>query len=193
MQLYSLRTKVMTVGFLMCSYTVIAEETRITPPAVEGPTLFVYTQDTTIRPGAQVVIEVYVNNVADLSVFQAQLAVTSARRLGKLEVVEIRVEKTRTDFALGQSQIIAAADQKYKRAGALRMTGGATINEPRYLATFILQASADAGGVFEVNINLGAESFINDSGSVAIDYTRGPSVTISVEKASPKHRRGQVR
>ena len=152
----------------------------------DGPVMFLRAATEAVAPGQRVRVEVFVNNVEDLGVFQVQLASKQGREYGRLDIVESRVEKTRDDFALGQSQVIAAADQKNMRAGALRMSGGVDIDEPRYLATFTLLASKDAQGTFEVSVKVGQETFMNDSNSVAIPFQVGAPISITVSESAPK-------
>lgn len=180
------RLVVMLCGLGLTGNLAWAGEVAAEAPAVDGPVMFLRAAAEAVTPGQRVQVEVFVNSVEDLGVFQVQLTSKEGRHQGRLEIVESRVEKTRDDFALGQSQIIAAADQKNMRAGALRMSGGVDIEQPRYLATFVLLASKDARGTFDVSVKIGTESFLSDSNSVSIPFQVGAPIQITVSESAPK-------
>ena len=180
------RIVVMLCGLGLTGNLGWAGEAAAEVPAVDGPVMYLRAATEAVTPGQRIQVEVFVNSVEDLGVFQVQLTLKEGRHRGRLEIVESRVEKTRDDFALGQSQIIAAADQKNMRAGALRMYGGVDIEQPRYLATFVLLASKDARGTFDVSVKVGTESFMNDSNSLAIPFQIGAPIHITVSESAPK-------
>ena len=180
------RMVVMLCGWGLTGIPAWADEATTEAPVVDGPLMYVRGAIEAVAPGQRIEVEVFVNSVEDLGVFQVQLASKEGRHRGQLDIVESRVEKTRDDFALGQSQIIAAADPKNMRAGALRMYGGVDIEQPRYLATFVLLASKDARGTFDVSVKVGTESFMNDSNSLAIPFQIGAPIHITVSESAPK-------
>ena len=175
---------------LLGTSNVWAGDARPEAPAVDGTVMFVQVQQTEAKPGDIITVDVYINNVANLSLYQVQLKAVGGER-GRLIPEQVEIQKTRRDYVLGGTGIIEAADQRNKRAGGLLMQGSVDVTRPAYLATFTYRVSSDAAGTFKVNINRGSETFISDQSSATLSFGAGADAKITVTGVAPKRSRSR--
>lgn len=137
-----------------------------------------------VAPGGTVTVEVRLENVTDLGVFQFMMK-SSGGEQGTLTVEDIVINKNRQDYIFGTAQSIEAVDRRQMRAGGVLMNGGKDF-ESASVATVTLRASEDAAGTFQVNVAKGQETFLRNSNAVAIAVVIGQAATITVsDRATP--------
>ena len=139
------------------------------------------------RPGALVAVDVYLSNIDDLGAYQVRLTASGGRQ-GSLNIEDVQIDRTRTDYVFGGDQIVDMVDGRARsaRAGAVRVQGGTAVDTyPMYAATFYFRASQDARGTFTINVEKGpAASMMTTSSAVVIPFDVGAPAAITI--AMPK-------
>ena len=105
--------------------------------------------------GDTLAIDAYVRNIADLRGYQLELVVTDKDvASGSLICTGVTVDRSRSDYVFDG----AGTDWPFVNLALHRLSsslekGGVTVGDtPRYLGTFLLEASADAEGLFAVSL-----------------------------------------
>ncbi|MGB2987976.1 MAG: hypothetical protein WBE26_19075 [Phycisphaerae bacterium] len=146
--------------------------------APTGPTVTVVPSQSNVQPGEAVKVDAFVNGVSDLRVYQMGLSVTGGTK-GRL-VMEDAVIATRGDHVFGTAKKIDAVDKTSGLMGAMLFDSSVEVVKPAYLGTYMLRASADAAGTFDVNVHMDHSSFLRDSKNWSIGFYPGPAATITV-------------
>lgn len=139
------------------------------------------------RNGELIEVEVFVSGAPDVRGYQLAVeAVVDAPSSGhrvRVELVDVSIDTTRTDYVLHGVEHVAALDATYGRLAAATYTGGVTVSDDdAYVGTFTFRASSDAAGLVRFDVR-SADTTVLDStgGSMAIESS---SASISVGPAS---------
>lgn len=122
--------------------------------------------------GASVDVEVYIEDVTDLRLYEVVLRVTGGVA-GTLDLTNVAIDDTRGDFVFaGLSPLVCLPDSNGQRIMCTPFSDDCvTITDaPAYLCTFTFTftASVDASGIFDVGIVSEPISFLRDCDSGAI-------------------------
>ena len=143
---------------------------------VGGPLLTVVPAGT--RDGLYLV-DVFVQGVDDLRTYQISLQ-TGGGVSGSLELAEVYPDATRQDYVFGtQAMIDASATRTGKLIGVL-YDGSVDASSPKYLGTYAFRPSADAGGTFRINIDLGIETLLANAENIQTTYSTGADARITI-------------
>lgn len=177
---------VMTVGVLSAR----ADSPRLGEAStIKGPVMFAKAQQTTVKPGGLVTVDVYVANVADLATYQVKLKVAGGES-GELAVESGVVDTNRSDYVFGNAQVVRAADTPRIRLGAVQINGSVDVTRPKYIGSFTFRASSDANGAFTIDIVPDTkESFLNAESAERIPFTAGQPVQINAGSIKRKSTR----
>jgi hypothetical protein len=104
-----------------------------------------------IHAGSTFEVDVYATGIVDLRTYQLSL-VTRGGDTGAVTVEALRIDENRTDYVFVDVDSIAAVDLAGKRLGATTLARGVTGEGPVYLGTFMLRASPDASGEFNLDL-----------------------------------------
>lgn len=158
-------------GSLRLTNLSAADITRLTSlsAVAGGPQMKVVARQASGRPGDLFTFDVYAAGVNDLRTFQVTLD-ASGGAAGSLTREEIRMEKTRGDYAFGKSQAVDAVDEQGGRLGATLMDGSINVTSPLYLGTVSFRASQDAAGSFNVKVRMDEDSFFAGSDQLLIPF-----------------------
>jgi hypothetical protein len=143
----------------------------------EGVTLVPDQQ--TGRAGDTIVVKVYVKDIHDVRGYQVTLDITGGER-GQLVVDDIFIDEGSTEYLFEGTQGFNAVNTDRRLivnalpAGAVDRAGRA------YLGTYVLKASPDARGDFEVTVLGGEDTLFLGPTSNRIDVGRLGSTTISI-------------
>ncbi len=147
--------------------------------------------------GGSLDVEIQIENVTDLALYQATIAITPLSGTGTLTVdcsactggenepaCGVRIDTSRPDYVFDGLTDLAAVSCDVSALGALALDGGATVTAaPAYLGEFTLWVSPDAmpGSQFEVAIANAADvTFIEDSNDGTLRYLPGSSLIVTV-------------
>lgn len=154
--------------------------------AVKGPTISAMARQQTAAPGELIDVDVFINNVDDLSVYQLVVAVQNGNS-GNLQLEELDIENDRPDYAFADSQVIKAVHLEGARMGAVQVNSSVDISRSAYLGTYRYRVSQDAAGVFSVGVKVDRESFLRNSQGTAIEFRPGKSANITVGDVATNH------
>lgn len=128
-----------------------------------GPvTTFTLVADTEfIDPEQPVNIDVYIDDVTYLGAYEVKLKV-SGGSAGDLLLKAITVDKNRPDYVFATASIHEAKNVGQARVGVALETDGVSTQGLKYLTTFSYLAVAGATGAFEVAVQEGGATFLND-------------------------------
>ncbi len=155
--------------------------------APAGPTITIVPAQSSMRPGGTMTVDVFVNGVSDLRVYQVSLAVTGGMK-GQVAVDSAAIT-ARNDYVFGTAKKLDAIDQTSGRMGAMLFDGGIDVAKPGYLGTYTLRSSADASGSYSVNVRMDRSSFLRDSKNMTIGFYPGQNAIITVGTPSRKQPR----
>ena len=156
-------------------------------PTLTGASMSVRTVDQAVVPGGVVKVDIVLNKVANLACYQLALAATGGEQ-GTLTLKNIVIDTARKDYVFHGEQVIPVVDMVQGRAGAIQMYGGRDVPdaESAYIATGVFRASADAKGVFKINVVAGKETFLRDSDAGAIVCRVGAASKVRIgQDAAP--------
>ena len=140
-----------------------------------------------VAPGGTITVRVSLDDVDNLGALQFMMKTTGGER-GTLTVVNIAMDKERQDYVFGTANALAAVDEGQWRAGAVLMEGGQSFDSAS-VATVTLRASKNASGTFQVNVEMGKETFLRSSTAEPIAVAIGKAATITVsDRATPAQR-----
>jgi hypothetical protein len=160
-----------------------APAAAVTVKAVQG----------SVQPGGTVTVEAYVSGAVNVAAYQIQLRATGGSK-GTLTLESMSVDKQRQDFAFFQAgaELIDLQDQKNEWLGLVRVSGGSDMIKPVYAATFVFRASADAAGVFKINVpNDNQDTYILDTAGLQVMHKIGAPVEVSVGGPAPVRTEGR--
>ena len=106
-----------------------------------------------VLPGDTVTVDVFVENVLDLRLFQVTSAVMSGDE-GGLILEDLWIDVERDDYVFANLPAFDAADPIGGRFAAVLVSGYVEAIDRVYLGTFNLRASDDAGGPYHVGADL---------------------------------------
>jgi len=150
------------------------------PISSVGPTLTAVASKTGIKVGEEVNIDVFITGVTNLRAYQVALD-TFGGSAGRLEVTNLRVDTARPDFIFGSNQAVSTVDRNNGRLVAALYSGGVNaFDQPAYLGSFTLLASAEARGEFGAQIRIESDTMLRTPASEAILFQPGPAAKITV-------------
>jgi len=172
--------------FAMGLATARAENVLATAP--DAPVVSLKTKQLNATAGGQVIVEVYVTNVRDLSTYEMRLNVVGGDR-GTLTLEKISVDQQREDYVFKNAgvQILDVVDMSQQRVGMVRFGGGSDVaaDKQAYLATFTYRVSGDASGKFAVSLGNPEAAFLNNSQALQIPHRMAGNVEITVGQPTP--------
>ncbi len=122
------------------------------PVAVAEAMLKVMPTRRAVRPGDDVEVHVFVREpLEDLQSYQLHLGVSGGNR-GELELIDIVIENRRDYAFSGLPDATEAVNAVTAQMFCALQAGGVITRGDRYLATYIYRATADASGVFVVDV-----------------------------------------
>lgn len=137
-----------------------------------------------LQPGGSTTVDVFVQGVGDLRVYQVALTATGDTSSG-LTIDHTWIDTESPDYVFAQRQRLEAADQSLARIGGVLIHGGVDATDARYLGSCTVRASADASGTFSVGIRTDGQSMLLDSANRMVRFAPGPAAAIAVS-ASPR-------
>lgn len=123
-----------------------------------GAMISLVPSQTHVFPGRPVTIDVYVSGVESLRTFQVTMAPVSGGNSGSLDIQDVTMDTTRSDYVYGQLAAVAAPDLSGVRLGGVLLSGGVDATEQLYVGTFTYMPSADAEGKFRLTVRGGDRS-----------------------------------
>ena len=159
-------------------------------PASEATVRLVPTTDY-VLPGGYVDVEVYINDVDSLTMYQISLDAYSGSH-GRLTITDVWVDADRADYVF-EGDFIHAADSQGGRAGAIHLTHAFDVAESAYLATFRLAASGDAAGTFTVDLGDEQANFLFNTNHEELRVRSSDAVEITVAQSKNLGTRRGVR
>ncbi len=158
-----------------------AENVLATSP--DAPVVSLKTKQASVAAGGQVIVEVFVQNIHDLSSYEMRLNVVGGDR-GALTLEKIAVDQQRADYVFKNSgvQILDVVDMSQQRVGMVRFGGGSNIaaDQQGYLATFTFRVSGDAAGKFAISLSNPESAFLNNSVAQQIPHRLAAPVEVVV-------------
>ena len=147
--------------------------------ATLGPTIKLAVSPASVKPGGTVTVDIFATNIPNLRTYQMSLDIQGGTR-GQLTVPDLRIDAGRKDFVFGTKQKIDAVDKLGGRLGALLFNGSVDVSTSAYLGTCTVQASADAAGVFHLDLRTADNSsFLKDEQNMGIGFfTEGATLTV---------------
>jgi hypothetical protein len=141
-------------------------------------------------------VDVFVDRVSDLRAVQASPEVVGGEQ-GKVELVEVIVDKDRPDYVFYPNEAVAATDKNLGRVANVLMQGGMDVTEPSYVGTFVYRFAPDAKGTFQLNIRTGRLSLMRNSSGTPVEFrVQGPQAVTMGQVIAPvpadKVRRGNA-
>ncbi len=153
-------------------------------PVPVGTIMAVTASQGTIQPGESVTLEVSVKGgISDVRAYQVALTI-SGGTAGQLTMSDMWMDSERADYVFIGHQKLDAVDRTGGRMGAVILSGGTGAMPRAYLASYTLEASADASGTFTVNIRTADTSLVANTGSRFIEFASGPDAVITVGTSS---------
>lgn len=153
------------------------------------PAIKLVASQTSIPGDGTVRVDAFVaGNVDGLRAYQVNLAIKGGDA-GQLSVEDVVIEKNRKDFVfLGQQQLDAADKGGWRLASAL--FEGTVDVKSGYLGSFMIRASADALGTFELSAitEPGASTLVNNDNMPIQFSTRAISISVGTRSGIPTER-----
>jgi hypothetical protein len=153
------------------------------PTAPAGPQISLRASESTISPGDEVFIEVFLESADDVRGVQFALE-ASGGIAGHLSIEEISIDGQREDYLFGAAQTVVSTDVHRGRILAARYNGGVSVTEGAYVGTFRMIASDDARGTFQVSVKSDQSTLLRDSDGLPISYRTTNPTPIVVGLAS---------
>ncbi|MCO6438274.1 MAG: hypothetical protein J5J06_14360 [Phycisphaerae bacterium] len=170
---------VVLAGFCTLAATALAEPIK---PMVDKPAVLTFkTSTTTLTPGGEFKIDVFVANAADVSGYQLKLNVKGGDA-GNLILKGIVVDQNRSDFLFRGSRVINTTAPATGEVVAIRYEGTSSIpaSKTAYLATFTLAASPDAKGKFKITVDTTEEATLITGPGSPGKVVNGPAAEINI-------------
>jgi hypothetical protein len=147
--------------------------------AALGPTIKLAVSAPSVKPGGTVTVDLFATNIPNLRTYQMALDIQGGSS-GQLTVPDLRIDSGRKDFVFGTQKKIDAVDKVGGRLGALLFNGSVDVATSVYLGTCTVQASADAAGVFHLDLRTADNSsFLKDGQNLGIGFfTEGATITV---------------
>lgn len=142
--------------------------------------------------GDRYTFDVFLSRTADLRGYQVGLSVNAvtdgeAPAEAGLILEEISVDQEREDYVFGSFAAFTATDVGGARLAGAMLDGGADVDEPAYLGTFIYRAAEDAEGEFEVRVRLeepASGGLLRDSAIEPIEFRAGPPAKVAIDRTT---------
>ncbi len=134
------------------------------------PHIFLSPSDSSVEPGQSVEIEVFIEEVIGLRLFEIVLEVDGGVR-GSLHLTAVTVDEFRPDFVFaGISNLICLPDPNNWRITCTPLSGECVDVDgaPAYMGTYTLTATIDAAGTFNAAILDEPTTFLRDCESEPI-------------------------
>lgn len=162
---------------------------NLTTTITGGPAIKLVASQIAIPGDGTVRVDVFLAGDADgLRAYQVNLAIKGGDA-GQLIVEDVVIEKNRADFVfVGQQQLDAADKAGWRLASAL--FAGTVDAKSGYLGSFMIRASADAAGTFELSAitDAGASTLIDRDNKPIPFATRPISITVGTRAVTPTRR-----
>ncbi len=132
--------------------------------AIATPRVFLSPEVSTIIPDVPLSIDVYVENVTDLRLYEVVLEVTSGSG-GSLDLTDLTIDEARTDFVFaGIPSLVCLTDPEELRITCTPLSDDcvSVVETPAYLGTYTFVAPPGVGGTFHVSIADEPTSFLLD-------------------------------
>jgi len=130
-------------------------------------------------------VDVFVQGATDLRSYQVML-VTGGGEAGRLELDAVNTDKTRPDYVFTGLEVIDASSPVTGRLVATLYDGAVNAATPMYLGTYAFRPTADARGMFRVNVELSSETILADRSNNEMGYSAGADARVMVGPRSPK-------
>lgn len=144
-----------------------------------SPHVFLSREASSIQPGHSAEIDVFVEDVVDLRLYEVVLEVTGGA-VGSLDLTNLVIDETRPDFVFtGISPLLCLPDQDGLRITCSPLSDDcvSVTAPPAYLGTYTFTASADADGTFTVNI-------VDDPATFLLDCDGSPITPLTLTHAT---------
>jgi len=148
--------------------------------APAGATFTVVPDRTTILPGETVNVHVFLSGASQIRSYQVKVAIRGGST-GALLIDNLWIDAERADYVFGTLQKLDAVDPSNSRMAGVLMQGGVDAVNPAYVGSYSLRASADASGVFNVNLGLDEnDSILLRADNQSMPFEAGPAAVITV-------------
>ena len=124
-------------------------------------------------------VEVFASSFADMRAYEVGVDVLGGEA-GTLEVQDVYIDLERKDHVFAGMESYHAVDVVGRRMVCLMAAGGVASEGPVYLGTFVLRATPDARGTFDVGLRTGDGTILLDSAGRRLDILNAPEAPISV-------------
>jgi subtilase family serine protease/uncharacterized membrane protein len=152
-----------------------------------APSVYLSPSAGTIGSGDSVAIDVFVEDVVDLRLYEVVVDVVAAGE-GALELTDLIIDEQRTDFVFaGVSSLLCASDPNQLRMSCSPLSADCIdvpAGSPAYLGTYVFTAGAGTSTSFEINVSL-AQTLLIDCAAELIPGVLGGNATIEVDVPVP--------
>lgn len=132
--------------------------------AMAAPRVFLLPEVSSLSAGESVEIEVFIENVTDLRLYEIVVEVAGGSS-GSLDLTSLEIHETRGDFVFERfSSLVCLTDSDNKRITCSPLSGGCVTvtTPPAYLGTYTFTPSPNMSGSFHINIANEPTSFLID-------------------------------
>lgn len=151
-----------------------------------NPRISCQLSSSTADAGTTVTMTVFLEDVRNVRGYQTRIAITPTSGSGTVSVNcpgGVSINESRPDYVFaGLGTTFPVTNCAQRRAASALLSGSATVNSPKYLATYVLTVSNDAaaGSTFDVSIMATPDSALTDASNQPIPFTVSSPCTLSV-------------
>ncbi len=132
--------------------TVSVQTAHVAIEAGQSPvTVSIAPRSRRVLPGSQVAVDVFLSGSTELSAIQLAFDARGGKA-GALELVDVQIDVSRSDYLFRGGQSVVATDPTYGRVGAVDTSGSTVLfaDQQSYVATFVFRADVQADGLFNI-------------------------------------------